>query len=523
MKILRFILALVAGFAPASAFAQATPLSMQMDRHSDPSPICANRLLTYSGCDSIGTMSSGHVFRLPANTVTAGAIDTSVHIPLIDGSGNVTLRNGPGIPSLDNTGKLRAGQLPTNIASLDVDGRLLNTELPLTLLGGLQNVLTHARVVSAAPSSTGNCSTLAGCFTGDLTKVSVAIAHSLTGSSLTAPGSDYYIVPETAARVTFFENDSGANTGTADNSGRTGAVMEASYIYNHGQGDIFAHWWQCTVDSQKIGATSFLANPACAPIGGESNAGADGVFLQGIGDLNLTDNGFDVAGISFATNMKRTNAGGGLYAYWAGVRLQSTGTQPIDVGYSLIGKANIGMDFTFANFGSNKAAITMTDGSRIYGNATQCDASGLARFPCSLPATYMAYSSSGGGWIFPIGGVTTVVLSSTQTTSFLPIMAGAALANTIKLSGAGTGLNPTIDAEGASGALAITLNSTVAGLFSSTGVVLYNQVILPAFSTAGVLTVDTSGLVINETGGAFCGGSPTSSFATNAIGIVIHC
>ena len=59
-------------FAATRALADPTPLFMQIDRSLDPSPICANRTSTATGCQVIGYMSSGGVFTLPANTAFTG-------------------------------------------------------------------------------------------------------------------------------------------------------------------------------------------------------------------------------------------------------------------------------------------------------------------------------------------------------------------------------------------------------------------------------------------------------------------
>lgn len=66
MKLISKIAAAIA-FLSSPAIADPTPLFMQMDRVQDPSPICANRLSTATGCQVMGYMSSGGVFSLPAN------------------------------------------------------------------------------------------------------------------------------------------------------------------------------------------------------------------------------------------------------------------------------------------------------------------------------------------------------------------------------------------------------------------------------------------------------------------------
>lgn len=65
MKVFRVHLAVAAALLLSFSYAfagQPTPLTMQIDRTADPSPVCANRLTSYSGCDQIGTIGSNHVW-----------------------------------------------------------------------------------------------------------------------------------------------------------------------------------------------------------------------------------------------------------------------------------------------------------------------------------------------------------------------------------------------------------------------------------------------------------------------------
>ena len=75
MKI--WISALLASLFCVAAHASNTPLEMQMDRTVDPSPICANRIGTYSGCNVIGYMSSSGVFTLPPSAALGVGLITA--------------------------------------------------------------------------------------------------------------------------------------------------------------------------------------------------------------------------------------------------------------------------------------------------------------------------------------------------------------------------------------------------------------------------------------------------------------
>jgi hypothetical protein len=155
-----------------------------------------------------------------------------------------------------------------------------------------------------------------------------------------------------------------------------------------------------TVNGARAGATHFFANPAGAIITGETFAEQPGVYCQN-SEMDIDDQGFDVAGVADVRNMKRTNNTGALSVVWLGYRLQSIGTKAIDAGVSMSGLINVGIDLTPSNFGTNQAAIALVRGQRIYGNASTTD-------PNLLKATSLGtdyFTNSASGWDFTVGGV----------------------------------------------------------------------------------------------------------------------
>lgn len=248
-------------------------------------------------------------------------------------------------------------------------------------------------IINAAPSSLGDEDSVTTAFNGDLSCCAFPIEHRIRGSAtLGQPTSGYLYTPEAYAIFGFVFNESGYNNSTTTSDGRTAAVFQRVRAYQHGQGDCVAYNASGFVDSTKTGSTVFLANPAVVLFNGDCSAGIDGAYLNPF-ELYLDDQGNDVAGIGMVVNLDRNDDTGAKYAWWAGLRLQTKGTQPIDVGVSLQGDYNFGIDLTYGLFTSN-AAITMKSGHLIYFNADNSDPSGLARFPNALGSVTLGYNGT---------------------------------------------------------------------------------------------------------------------------------
>lgn len=238
----------------------------------------------------------------------------------------------------------------------------------------VQSTVTGPAIInlaaSTAPSSICTASTIATAFSCDMSHQPEALGLAISGAAtLTQPTSGYQVTPNLSASYLYLSNSSGWNNSTSSNAGRTGAPAQFIKIDNYGQGDTMAVLAYAFVSGAKPGATSFLANPAVGLFAGQSLAGSAGVYLQGVGDINLTDNGYDVAAIGHVINFNRTNNTGALGAGWGGIRYQSVGSKPVDYAFSLTGLYNTGVDFTATNFGAGQAAMALAGNQRIYLNA----------------------------------------------------------------------------------------------------------------------------------------------------------
>jgi hypothetical protein len=231
--------------------------------------------------------------------------------------------------------------------------------------GGVSTGTLNSLFVTVPPSSFGDWSSVTTAFNGDLSHIQFPIEHRITGTTtLGQPAVGYQFTPEASGFAEYFYNSSGWNQDTADNVGRTGAVMHTEYGAQAGQGDLIIRLCSLITLGAKAGATNFLANPASSCLAGSNGAGADGVYLQLLGDLNTKDNGHDVSAISLgAFNMNRTNDAGALGTFWAGERFQSVGSKPVDAFWSATGPATHGIDMVGAQLSTIQlAVISLTGG-----------------------------------------------------------------------------------------------------------------------------------------------------------------
>jgi hypothetical protein len=241
---------------------------------------------------------------------------------------------------------------------------------------------------------------------GTLTGVPIAIEQRITGAAtLGQPTTGYMYTNEVGALYVSMYNESGYNNSTgpaSGTSGRTGFGAINVDLSHNGQGDASAFQTGIFVNGPNVvGATSVFANPAATMLSGSVTAGHSGVFLQGIGDLNLIDGGYDVAAYGSTINLNRTNGTGALGASWVGYRVQNGGTVNPDAAFSASGGYKIGLDLADA-YGTT-AAIAMLAGQRVYGNSTQPNATPTPA-TVSLGTEWYDYSATN-GWEFYVGGV----------------------------------------------------------------------------------------------------------------------
>jgi hypothetical protein len=276
---------------------------------------------------------------------------------------------------------------------------------------------------SAAPASTGTWSSRSTAFNGDLSNLTLPLSYSISGAaSLGQPATGYKYTEELSPVAGFLTNTSGWNQSAGSNDGRTGATFMRLHGLQNGQGDLAMFNSTCTVGTSLAGATSFLANPACALVNGDTFAGAAGAYLQPLGDLNCNDQGFDVACLGLVENFTRTVNTGALGAFWGGARMQSKGSAAADVAYSATGSWNFGLDLSGASLGTNNAAITTKRDQCWYGNVTATDSnpSGIYRYPSALGTDKICNSSTNSGWIFVSGNSSSLQVTSGQVTVTQP-------------------------------------------------------------------------------------------------------
>jgi hypothetical protein len=232
-------------------------------------------------------------------------------------------------------------------------------------------------LVDSAPSSTASRDSVNTAFNGDISGIQFPVEHRITGAATVGqPTSGYLYTHEAYPHYTHLRNESGYNHSTANNDGRTGVCAFQTKIDQHGQGDAVAYNALVFVTGTKAGSTNFLANPAGVILNGSIQAGAAGVYLNTV-EFDMQDGGFDCAGIGTTTNLTRTVATGAKSAVWMGHRVQSLGTQPIDVAYSATGSMKRGLDFVPGTFDASQAAIALKANQRIYLNASSVAAGNL--------------------------------------------------------------------------------------------------------------------------------------------------
>jgi hypothetical protein len=255
-------------------------------------------------------------------------------------------------------------------------------------------------VVSTAPSSFGNESSILTAFNGDLSRCQFPVGHSITGTAtLGQPTTGYLYRPEAAPHYTFLYNSSGWNQSTSGNGGRTGATAYRTKVFQAGQGDSVCYNGSVFVTGTKAGSTDFLANPAGSLFNGDMAAGAAGVYLNPY-ETFCSDQGYDVACVGVVNNFERTVSTGAKSAVWLGYRAQSVGAASCDAIVSATGKWVTGVDLAIGtlDFGTNKAAISLKADDRIYFNNTAVASGNLVADwrTTVFNKDYLEYNTAGG-------------------------------------------------------------------------------------------------------------------------------
>jgi hypothetical protein len=297
-----------------------------------------------------------------------------------------------------------AGIYDTTLLSTDLNG-------PYFGEGQIRDSANNLRApefsaIKFPPASFGNWDSPETAFNGDLSKMQRVSEHRISGATtLGQPTTGYTLRREGMAEILygFVSSEAGHNQQTAGNDGRTGAAFWQKQVFHAGNGDAMCNWVSGIATGTKSGSTHWLANPAIVLYGGQAFGGANGVYLQGLGDLNFNDLGFDVACQGLTFNFTRTNKTGAKQADWTGIRLQTQGTEEMDAWCSFVGLADRGIDMSKSNFGTGQAAFTLAANQRYYGNSTNADSVSLPR-NTTLGDAWFEYSSGITAWNFIVSG-----------------------------------------------------------------------------------------------------------------------
>ena len=260
------------------------------------------------------------------------------------------------------------GDYLTTLAATDLDG-------PYRGQGQIQDSSGSKRApyfsaVKSAPSSLGNHDSITTGFDGDWSKGQFAIEHRVTGAATAGqPTSGYLYTPEIYPNYTYLYSESGHNEATGGNDGRTGIAAYKARAYNNGQGDIIAFNGDITIgDTQKAGATHFLAQPAGSIINGQIDTNADYTYLNAL-EMYLDGKTYDCSGIAGVWNLERNAVSAAQSTYWSGIRVQSVGTVSIDDGFHLRGKVTHGINLAHATLDASGVGLALAQDQRIYWNA----------------------------------------------------------------------------------------------------------------------------------------------------------
>lgn len=285
---------------------------------------------------------------------------------------------------------------------------------------------------AAAPGA-GNFSSAGTAWNGNLSGT-WAHEHLITGAAtLGQPSSGYQQTPDTSGQFLYTHNRSGHNESASGNGGRTGTAGHYTKLDQYGQGDLTAYFCSGIVASTRSGAEHYLASPQVSCLGGDMWAGAAGAYLQGIGDLNLRDNGFDVAGVGIMMNFERSVATEGLSSSWIGDIRAASGTQPLDIAYRVTGPIVHGFDLSSATIGHYRLA-SATLGSAGSGY-TVGDVLTVSGGTSVTPTKFVVSTVNGGGGVTAIAPVNTGLYTAPPVTTYTTLTVTGGTGTGVSISG----------------------------------------------------------------------------------------
>lgn len=200
---------------------------------------------------------------------------------------------------------------------------------------------------------------------------------------------------------------------TDDSGGRT---MQAGYSLDgshSGYGDVCSFYGNYGISKHPSynSVTGWTGANSGTVVGGQVSALTERVNVYGT-EVHLTDNGYkSVAAIGAVYDFARTSVAYDYNTLWAGVRVQTSATKPIDVGFQLAGKAQVGLDFSGVDFellngSASKYAIALKGDDRIYFNVgKKAPPIWHAVQDTFYPETYMVFDKGQASYNFVHDGV----------------------------------------------------------------------------------------------------------------------
>lgn len=251
--------------------------------------------------------------------------------------------------------------------------------------------------VTAQPSSITSWDSADTAFNGDLRYSLFQHEHHIDAGALPLPTTGYLYCQPAAGFAAYFTNRGGGNHATGGNDGRTSANYLFIKVDNYGGGDAAGITVSgFCVGAGPAGATSWLAMPATVALNGTHTMGGHARYANFI-ECDLQLQSFDAAAIGMVSNINRSigDTVNGLGSLTSGFRTQSKGSYAIDSAFSATGLCKTMIDGTPITLTAAKAFMTMTAGSRIYGNALSTDG-----FKATSYGTDWLERSTSGFWHF---------------------------------------------------------------------------------------------------------------------------
>jgi hypothetical protein len=274
---------------------------------------------------------------------------------------------------------------------------------------------------SAPPARQGNFDSPSTAFTGEWLYGNGVEVIDSGATTAGQPARGYETIHEISPYFTYhYNNGAGYNRDTASNDGRTGLPTYDINLFQAGQGDMLGFHCNGFVTGQRPGATSFLANPAVSCFNATTEAGQAGTYLNPV-EIDLNDQGYDVAGIAFVSNLNRRVSTGTLGSWWAGVRIQSTGPAEIDAAYSASGRMAAFLDATPQMLDpATHAGMVTPCGWRWYANGAR----GLYHFSAT-GSEWIAYDCALQGFVIGVKNSATLQITANQVSAIVPEKAAA--------------------------------------------------------------------------------------------------